>query len=355
MSSQRLPALDVTRGIAALAVVLFHYTCMNEAARTDMPTIMQFTTYGYFGVHLFFLISGFVIFMTLERTAGALDFFLARASRLYPAFLLSIVLTLACLYVLPGMMEFSVRDVLLNLTMFPDILGAKKVNPAYWTLSIEIVFYAIVFLAILLRGKSGILPVVFGWFALSALNTVVGLGIVEKLLILKWSPLFAGGAALYLATRSTHWKRAVYLALFVMTMPVAYHYAIEALVEQNAKFSFWKTDDAVVALVLAAIYALMAFIAFRPNAMGWLPPKFVELCGGGSYIIYLIHERAGSLMVTLLYPSLEAMAVVFVIAIMSSAAALIYVYFDKPAQKKLRALRGRAKSAPSASALNASN
>lgn len=339
MSSSRLPALDVARGMAALAVVLFHYTCLNESAREDMPSLVEFTAYGYLGVHLFFLISGFVIFMTLDRTVNAWDFFVARASRLYPAFLLSIVLTLAFLYILTGQMTFTWHDIFLNLTMFPDILGAKMVNPAYWTLGIEIVFYGIIFLTIISFGKSGILPVVLVWFTLSVLNSFSDLGIVEKVLILKWSPLFTGGAALYLATRETHWRRAAYLVLFFITLPVASHYVLLALIEQQARLSFWQSEDMIAVSILVAIYGLMALIAFRPNAMSWLPPKFVELCGGGSYIIYLIHERVGGLLITKLYPFGGAMSIVFVIVLMIIITSFIYIYFDKPIQKKLRAFR----------------
>lgn len=342
MSTSRLPALDVARGMAALAVVLFHFTCLNEAVREGMPSLAMLTTYGYLGVHLFFLISGFVIFMTLGGTSGAWDFFAARASRLYPAFLLSIVITLAGVYILQGESIFSIRDILLNLTMFPGTLGAKLINPAYWTLSFEIVFYGIVFLSIFLLGKSSVMPVVIVWFTLSAINIYTGLGVIDKLLILKWAPLFSGGAALYLATRETAWRRYAYLLLYFMTMPIASIYALEAITEQKAHFNFWQSNDTIIVSILAALYLLMTFIAFRPNSMSWLPPRFVELCGGGSYILYLIHERIGGLMITMLYPSLGVISVILVIILMIVAAALIYIYFDKPVQRKLRTIRKQA-------------
>jgi peptidoglycan/LPS O-acetylase OafA/YrhL len=340
--------------MAALAVVFFHYTYLNETVRVGMPALAALTNYGYLGVHLFFMISGFVIFMTLGRISDAKDFFIARASRLYPAFLVSIVFTLVALYALQGHSMFSIKDIALNLTMFPGTLGAVKINPAYWTLSYEIIFYGIVFLAILLRGKSGVMPIVTGWAALSAINIYFDLGLIEKLLILKSASLFAGGAYLYFASSKTrHWK--AYLALFILTLPISTHYAAEQYYEQIEQFSFWKANNIAVVSIITGFYALLAFIAFRPNAMSWMPQRFVELCGGGSYILYLIHERVGSLMVERLYPSLGAMAIVLVIALMSAAAALIYVYFDKPVQKKLRSLRIRKTPTPSAADLNPSN
>lgn len=341
MSSSRLPALDFGRGMAALAVVIFHYTFLNEDARLGMPGLATFTNYGYLGVHFFFLISGFVIFMTLEKTASAWDFFAARASRLYPAFVLSIVLTILFLYILQGHVMFSIRDIALNLTMFPGSLGAQKINPAYWTLSFEIIFYGIVFLAILFRGKNGVLPIITVWFSLSALNAFISLGIIEKILILKWSPLFTGGAALYLATCKSGKSRAAYLALFFITLPFACHYTLENLAEPRALFDFWQTQDSILISLIFTIYLLMAFIAFRPNAMSWLPPKFIEICGGASYILYLIHERVGSELITRLYPLLGNAGVLITIGLMIGISSFLYLYFDKPAQRILRTLRTR--------------
>lgn len=355
MSSSRLPALDFGRGMAALAVVIFHYTFLNEAARLGMPGLAKFTNYGYLGVHFFFLISGFVIFMTLEKTAGAWDFFVARASRLYPAFVLSIILTIFFLYMLQGHVMFSTKDILLNLTMFPGSLGATKINPAYWTLSFEIIFYGIVFLAILSRGKNGVMPIIIAWFSLSALNAFIDLGVIEKLLILKWSPLFTGGAALYLATCNTGKARAIYLVLFFTTLPFACYYTLENLVESRALFDFWQTQDNTLIALITSIYLLMALIAFRPNAMNWLPPKFIEICGGGSYILYLIHERVGNEVITQLYPSIGNAGVFLTITLMIAASAFLYVYFDKPAQRKLRILRTQVKTTPNEAPASVSN
>ena len=78
VSQARVVELDALRGLAALAVVAFHYTTHygNEVGHLgDMPVSFDF---GNYGVELFFLISGFVIFMTLERTRTAMDFVVSR-------------------------------------------------------------------------------------------------------------------------------------------------------------------------------------------------------------------------------------------------------------------------------------
>ncbi|MFD6812242.1 acyltransferase family protein, partial [Streptomyces anthocyanicus] len=86
----RLYVLDGLRLGAALMVVAFHYTALgaeawDRPAWTVFPEVSRFTSYGYLGVQLFFVISGFVICMSAwGRPLKA--FFVSRVIRLYPAY-----------------------------------------------------------------------------------------------------------------------------------------------------------------------------------------------------------------------------------------------------------------------------
>ena len=97
---------------------------------------------GKYGVYLFFLISGFVIFMTLERTRTAADFVVSRFSRLFPAYWAAFLLTATVVYTvgLP-LQQLPASQALLNLTMVQEILGAEHLDGSYWTLQIELFFY----------------------------------------------------------------------------------------------------------------------------------------------------------------------------------------------------------------------
>ena len=74
-SGSRLGSLDALRGLAALGVVLFHYLPyyheMYGHGFALWPWLNHGLSFGRYGVHLFFILSGFVIFMTLERNAHA--------------------------------------------------------------------------------------------------------------------------------------------------------------------------------------------------------------------------------------------------------------------------------------------
>jgi peptidoglycan/LPS O-acetylase OafA/YrhL len=89
-TTNRLQGLDALRGIAAIAVVLTHYTFgFSIFIQAHRPGLLFNVINGHFGVNLFFIISGFVIFMTLERSANLSDFSISRFARLWPAYLAS--------------------------------------------------------------------------------------------------------------------------------------------------------------------------------------------------------------------------------------------------------------------------
>jgi peptidoglycan/LPS O-acetylase OafA/YrhL len=128
---RRFLELDALRGLAALWVVLFHYTFgvgyfwLNgdfAAARLLTPSIPNLE--GLRAVDLFFIVSGFVIFMTIENTASVMDFVVSRVSRLFPAFLFAVVMSSALAVALPlPYQPISLHQFLANLT---NIWGRRR-------------------------------------------------------------------------------------------------------------------------------------------------------------------------------------------------------------------------------------
>ena len=87
---ERMGSLDLLRLIAALSVLCFHYLFRASIAPPVLvhgyPEVAPFAMYGYLGVNLFFLISGFVIAWSAEGRSWT-EFAAARFARLYPGFL----------------------------------------------------------------------------------------------------------------------------------------------------------------------------------------------------------------------------------------------------------------------------
>ena len=84
----RFYELDLLRFFAAMAVVLYHYLFRGQQGDyipVRFTNLEDYAQYGYLGVNLFFMISGFVISLSAEsRTAR--QFVISRVVRLYPAF-----------------------------------------------------------------------------------------------------------------------------------------------------------------------------------------------------------------------------------------------------------------------------
>ena len=154
MARIRVNELDLLRFIAALSVVFFHYTFRGYTA--DAMTIMPYPTlapiskYGYLGVELFFMISGFVILMT--AASGSLrKFIISRFVRLYPAFWVCCSLTFIATILIGGhRYTASVYQYLINMTMLNSFIGVPSIDGVYWTLFIELKFYAFVALVLLI-------------------------------------------------------------------------------------------------------------------------------------------------------------------------------------------------------------
>ena len=94
--ANRVEALDILRLVAVVGVVIFHFGFNGPPANgkplVAFPEWATVAKYGYLGVQLFFVISGFVIaYSAVGRTARA--FAIARIARIYPAFLFCMTVT----------------------------------------------------------------------------------------------------------------------------------------------------------------------------------------------------------------------------------------------------------------------
>jgi peptidoglycan/LPS O-acetylase OafA/YrhL len=145
--TQRFDFIDSLRGIAALLVVVQHYFVpMLGGARGNFWLHYIFEP-GKAGVIWFFMISGFLIPVSLKNEAGGLNrFVISRFFRLYPVYWLSIFGLLAAMN-FAGAALPPIKQTLFNFTMFQAAFGIQDIGVVYWTLFIELVFYLICALA----------------------------------------------------------------------------------------------------------------------------------------------------------------------------------------------------------------
>jgi len=137
---KRLAYLDALRGIAALLVVFTH---MYVPLFGKVWLLDYLFDPGKLGVLWFFMISGVVIPFSLKPGPdGPRRFVISRVMRLYPAYWLSLLVFLSLLQ-LTGALLPPWPQIVANLSMMQTAMGFDDVIGLYWTLFIELVFYAL--------------------------------------------------------------------------------------------------------------------------------------------------------------------------------------------------------------------
>ena len=139
--------IEALRGLAALSVALFHFC--NQLQSSGAKLITQ---YGWLGVDVFFVISGFVIPLSLYgRNYRLRDFplyMLRRMIRLEPAYLVSIALVIVLWHassMAPGFAgaapSYSWQQIASHLFYIIPLTSYDWLNPVYWSLAYEFIFY----------------------------------------------------------------------------------------------------------------------------------------------------------------------------------------------------------------------
>jgi peptidoglycan/LPS O-acetylase OafA/YrhL len=138
----RILELESLRGIAALSVLYYHYTYFfRPYMKYEFSSTWDFK-YGHHGVELFFMISGFVIFMSLDRVNNVKEFLHKRFVRLYPTYWICLLITLVVLFFNnTHEFNFTINEKALNILMFQGLFNIKNVDGSYWTLLPELLFY----------------------------------------------------------------------------------------------------------------------------------------------------------------------------------------------------------------------
>jgi peptidoglycan/LPS O-acetylase OafA/YrhL len=142
-SSRRLAWLDALRGFAALCVVFDHGSTL--VLRPVRDYLYHTLNLGQYGVFVFFLVSGYIVPASLERKGSTRAFWISRAFRLYPMYLLALFLSVVAYKTHYGTIAGAEHDpgtaIASWLTMMPNVLSGPNVPNVTWTLSYEMVFY----------------------------------------------------------------------------------------------------------------------------------------------------------------------------------------------------------------------
>lgn len=276
-SNQKVMILDAARGICAFVVALYHFihfrSPQGSLFEENHPFITAISPFMPGIVCVFFLISGYVLFLHLERNNYQLKhyfkFLLKRVIRLQIPLLACILVILtinAIFHYHAGIpLEFSWSQFLANISLTANFVGEEWYNPIFWTLSIELQFYIFIGLTFLLIRK---FP--FPW--------LLGLGILAFILnyffktqgtFVEFGSYFTIGISMYLY----HQKRMEIIPVALLT--------IIGIVD------FYMNQAPLYFISSVLFIPIIMFVKRRS--------KLLEFAGEISFSFYLIHGAIGGL------------------------------------------------------------
>ncbi|MES2571755.1 MAG: acyltransferase [Verrucomicrobiota bacterium] len=331
-SSHRLLTLDALRGIAALWVCWYHFTQGNTEFLEE-GWLKSSGSFGWLGVEIFFVISGFIIpyalFRSEYRTSDYGTFLLKRITRLDPPYIAGILIVIILGYistVTPGFrgppFQLSATQVILHLGYANVLFGHPWLNPVFWTLAIELQYYLLAGLLFpALAHRSNLLRA----FAFGCLGSLVFL-FPNKEFLFHWLFLFMFGMAAF-QFRAGIIQRGEFMC-WIVVLGVGSWFAHGAVI----------TGTGIATSLIIALY----------NARINTPFLFL---GNISYSLYLIHIPVGSKVINLglrFFDTFPGRTVVLICATAASitAAWLLYRYVELPAQRWSSSIRYRGKQKP---------
>jgi len=190
--SRQLPELTSTRFLAAMVVMLGHFGLLIAPAGWIAPML------GGYGVSFFFVLSGFILtyrywddFAPGVRFAAYWRYFVARIARVYPSYVLALVLITALYFAIshlrPGSIEFpgnAVVSWITNLfalqTFARSAATQQNWNGPSWSISTEFCFYALCPIILALIAQRGLK----GRGLLAVLGATVAFGAVMQVIVL---------------------------------------------------------------------------------------------------------------------------------------------------------------------------
>lgn len=302
-----LSAIDLLRFACAAMVVGYHYgfafplTPPRPLAGVVAAPVNGLW-FGWVGVELFFVISGYVILATAERR-DARQFVRARVLRLVPAVWICATTTALLLLTVPGVDIGSVAHGWVDAVAFVPI--GVQIDGSYWTLAIEIAFYALITTSLALdRGERALWKVVLYLGAISLDYWMMQAAFAHDpafptrarmLTLLPHGVFFALGAVLYrLSTKKWSWQLAGF------SLALAWGCCFEIVVRATTvarDYHLTIGPHLPIAVFLAGVVVVALAVWLQPVMARTVPSRHAARIGMATYPLYLFHQAAGAVVI----------------------------------------------------------
>ncbi len=324
MIKSRISILDGFRSLAILSVLLFHFFSryippLNKTSLYPYKNAYDYFGFGRFGVEFFFIISGFVIFFTLDNTINFSSFWKKRFIRLFPSIVLASLITYIVFnlfdhsYLFPSSHKIEnfipsvtfISPILLNNIFSTHNLNLNYINGAYWSLWPEIQFYLLVSVIYYSNKEKFIKHFIFISVLLMSINYIIEnvqgsnrLNIrLSNNFLLNYSKWFQHGFNLidFLQFFSLG------VLFYLLFKNKQLNHKTSNYVKLSLVFLLLYTIYTGVGLQARVIYIIMIFLFFlfiySPKWIGIFENKVLTDIGKSSYFLYLIHENIGVLII----------------------------------------------------------
>lgn len=290
--NNRLASLDWLRGIASVWVLFYHLdVTMQKDKYFAAEPLSDFAAVGYRGVDLFFLLSGFVMTLTLygsekERLHGMADFAIRRVFRIFPLYLIvfSALFVAAAIIGVGGPEGFvpTIGNFVWNALLLPRDDLTTYIPVSAWTLTHELMFYSMCIFGFYSKRLFWILLAI--WSALCLLRFAGGSPIKNWEMPL--SPLniyFLLGAVCAMLTRYLKTQNALaWLGGGLLFLVLAIY------VETQHSGSGNRTPKDAI-LYAAGFFAITFSMAFFTTDNRSILARILHYLGKVSYSLYLLH------------------------------------------------------------------
>lgn len=336
---KRLLALDAFRGLAALAVVLFHYTMFTPQAELGFK-------YGVTGVDIFFLFSGFVVLLSFKESNTIRQLVVGRIARLYPAYWIAVLFTgflfwYYNVHTADQLHEFKITLVA-NLSMLQYYFQRPNLDGPYWTMKYEVLFFAFMLLVFAFKCIKHIEWVALVGILFTALYSLIFKSFcVSWFLILQnWVPilshfaLFMAGIIFYkIRTEGANLQRIIMVFLAYLVQLSCF--------ENGGRSKFFITFEAYFIILTVYFIILFLLIYDRLNFLANAPLLFL---GSISYPLFLIHQFLSrsviiAVLVTYEHYSFWASAAIALLVCVCLAT-IITRYLEKPIGDWIKTIGG---------------
>ncbi len=314
---QRLLFLDGLRGLAIALVVCYH--AYSARWKEVLPYSDQYDSllifrFGNYGVQLFFLISGFVIAMSLKRCDRFSEFIYKRWLRLFPAMLVGSIFVFAIAplfsarpYGQPALLDMVSGLTLIEPEFYRYLFGYNQriLEGGFWTLFVEVKFYLVSGLLYFYVGRRRMIIILTCMFFSSIVLEFSG--------ALLSSSSWEGAKQIYKHLDYQHYGWFVSGMLFYeysITKKIRYWLFALAISLVSARcLGGLLSESMIVATILVLVFA---FSQFSSPLRALLGGKVLVFLGFISYPLYLIHEQTMISAIIQLAPKWEWAPVYFI-------------------------------------------